>query len=283
MQRKIILYFALLVLVAGSGMAIMVGNPTKETPYERFGFSVEFDYEKWLIRYEIGPDYKINSQRILLKPSLGLFRFVEANAILGMADLNFPSISSVYTDFNGSQELAFGLGLKTHFAYYYPAFGCRRISKQPVRLYAIANWLTTVSSDEVIFGGGVLHYVDSYRFQQFDMSLYGSWQFGRTVPYLGIKWTYLTGRKYRKAYSASSGTPFTKMSGLFNDPGQYPKPILGLDIDIGKGYVLTLEASYWGKSETTIGIGLSQLYYPKKDKDDEDAPALQGVGSTSSY
>ncbi len=267
---KRILLLNLMLALAGPTMALLIGNPTKETPYEKFSLSMEFDYEKWLIRYEVGPNYNLNSQRLIVKPSLGIFRWTEAYGLLGMADLNFPAVSRAYSNFNGSQELAFGLGMKTHFAVWYPAFNCRRISKQPVRLYAVTNWLTTVSNDEVFFGGGVLHYVDSYRFQHVDIGLYGSWQFGRTIPYLGVKWTYLTGRRYRKAYSQNSSEPYAKLTGLYNDPQQYPKPLVGLDIDLGKGYVLSLETSYWGKSETSIGVGLSQVYSPNRNEIEED-------------
>ncbi len=274
MPKKTILALSLFILIAGSAMAIFGGNPTGVTPFEKLGMSAEFDYEKWMIRYDVGPDYRLNSQRLMLKPTLGILRYVEMHGLFGMSDLNIPSVSSAYTDFNGSQELAFGLGLKTHFALFYPAFGCRRISKNPVKLYSGVTWLTTRSSDDVIFGGGVLHYVDSYRFQQFDLGIYGSWQFGKTVPYVGIKWTNIIGRKYRKGYLGSSDEPFTRMSGLFNDPGQYPKPVVGLDIGLGKGYVISLEANYWGKSETSIGIGLSQIYVPKGD-DESDDQAIQ--------
>lgn len=274
-KKNLVVVCLAIILTAGSSMAIFAANPTKVVPYEKFRISAEFNYEKWLMRYDIGPNYNLDSRRMLLKPSLGIFHFVEAYGILGFADLDLPSVSTAYTDFNGSQELCFGLGLKTHYALYYPAIGCRRISKDPIRLYSEVSWLTTKSSDEVIFGGGVLHYVDSYRFQQADIGFYGSWQFGRTIPYLGLKWTYITGHKYRKAYSGTSGIPFTKMDGLFTYPQQYPKPVVGLDITLGKGYVLSLEANYWGKSETSIGIGLSQQYVPEGSYE-EDNQAIEG-------
>ena len=246
---------------------IMVGNPTSETPYNKFGTGVEFDYEKWKIRYE-GPDYRLNSRRVLIKPSLGIFRFTDIYGYFGMADIDMPSHSTAQEDFNGKQELAFGLGVRMHYAVFYPSIGCRWTARYPLRWYVTASWLTTRSSDEVQFGGGLLHFVDSYRYQNFDIGFYGSWRFGRTKPYIGVHWTYITGRKYRKSYSEDSGEPYARLSGFFNDPGQYPKPVIGLDIDIGKGYVLGLETSYWGKSETSIGIGLSQLYAPPRDEDE---------------
>jgi len=261
--RKVFILLAMLLLTS-PGWALMVGNPTRETPYEKFGMAAEYDNEKWMIRYPVGPDYKLNSNRAFLKPSLGFLRFVEGYGYFGFSNLNIPSISSAAEDFNGSSEMAFGLGLKTHYAVFYP--GCRQKRRCPIRCYAIGRWLTTYSSDEVQFGGGFLHFVDSYRFQQFDMGLYGSWYLGRTQPYLGVNWTYITGRKYRKSYSDVSPDPFLTISGYYNDPGQYPKPVIGLDIDLGKGYTLTFETHFWGKSETSIGVGISQLYVPEKDE-----------------
>lgn len=267
-KKVFILMFAAIPVI--SALGIMIGNPAAETPYERFGTSIEFDYEKWAIHYKTGPDYKIDSQRFLIEPSLGVFRYVQLSGLIGMADLNSPSISRVVTDFDGSQELAFGLGIKTHFAIFYPGIGCRSGGCYPIKLFAVANWLTTKSMDHVVFGSGVLNYEDAYRFQQFDIAFYGSHPVGRTIPYLGVKWTYILGRKYRRAYSGESTEPFAKISGMFNDPGQYPKPVIGLDINIGKGYVLTLEGCYFGKSETSIGVGLSQLYVPLRDEDKEE-------------
>ncbi|HHS49687.1 MAG TPA: hypothetical protein ENN07_01040 [candidate division Zixibacteria bacterium] len=270
MKRNLIYAIGICLSFAGSAWAIFVGNPSRETPFEQFGMSAEFNYERWMIRYQVGPNYRINSQRVLLKPTLGVFRYVDAYGYLGWGDVNFPSVRTALTDFDGSPEMAFGLGIRTHFADFYPDFCCKNLTSHPVRIYAVTHWLTTQSSDKVVLSGGVQHYEDRYRFQQWDIGLYGNWQFGRTIPYLGIKWTYLYGRKYRKAFSGESGEPYARLTGLYNDPGQYPKPILGLDIDLGKGYVLSLETSYWGKDETSIGIGLSQLYRPRRLENEEE-------------
>ena len=247
--------------------AIMVANPADETPFERFGTSLEVDFEKWKLRYNVGPDYEVTSQRGLIKPSLGIFRYVEGYGLIGFADLNIPSGSRAISDFNGSKEMAFGLGVKTHFAVYYPDLSCKNDYSHPIKLCADATWLTTKSLAVVDYATGLLRYEDSYRFQQFDLNLYGSWELGRTVPYLGVKWVYMVGRKYRRAYQTGSETPFQVISGYFNYPGEIPKPVIGLDIGLGKGYYLSFEATYMGKSETSIGIGLSQLYVPNREED----------------
>lgn len=269
MHSKYIFYFFLLI-TSFSAFGLMIGAPTKETPFEKFGTSVEFDYDRWKIRYDVGPNYKLSSYRGLIKPSLGIVRFVEGFGYIGTADFNIPSVSPAVTDFNGSQEMAFGLGIKTHYAVFYPGVRCDGCPGKPIRWYATASWLTTKSYDKVEFGGGFLHFEDSYRFQQVNLGIYGSWELGRTKPYIGAQWTYITGRKYRKSYSQASPTPFLRVSGLYTDPTQYPKPVLGIDIDLGKGYTLSFETFYFGKDETSIGVSLSQLYQRVIDDFDED-------------
>lgn len=242
--------------------AIMVANPTSETPHERFGMAVEYTFEKWKIRYP-GTDFKITSQRILAKPSLGILKFLDLYGYIGVTDMNIPQ-----SDFNGGGEMAFGLGTRLHYAVFYPNLGCQTCY-YPIRWYAAATWLTTKTSGTIPFGTTRHTNVD-YRFQNIDLSLYGSWEFGRIKPYVGVHWTYITGRKYID-YFSSNPEPYASTTQLFTDPGQYPKPLLGLDIDVGKGYVISLEATYLGKDETSISAGISQLYDPNREEEDDTA------------
>jgi len=264
MIKKAILIAILSVFTAAPLSAIMVANPTSETPHERFGMSVEYTYEKWKIRYP-GTDYKITSQRIFAKPSLGILRYLDLYGYLGVADINIPQ-----DDYNGSGEMAFGLGTRLHYAVFYPNLGCNTCYF-PIRWYATASWLSTKTSGNIPIGTTRRTDVD-YRFQNIDLGLYGSWEFGRVKPYLGVHWTYITGRKYIEYYSTNP-EPYASLTELFTDSGQYPKPLLGLDIDLGKGYVLSVESSYLGKSETSVSIGLSQLYVPNRDEKDPDQAA----------
>jgi len=261
MAKKIILIAFFAMAIAMPLMAIMVANPTSETPYERFGVSTEYTYERWKIRYP-GTDYKITSQRLLAKPSLGVLRYLDLYGYLGVADMNIPQ-----DNYNGGGEMAFGLGTRLHYAIFYPNLGCKTCYF-PIRWYAAASWLTTKTSGTLEFGT-TRHTVVDYRFQNIDIAMYGSWEFGRLKPYIGAHWTYIVGRKYIEYYSSGT-SPYATYTQLFNDPGQYPKPMLGLDIDLGKGYVLSFESSYLGKSETSISVGLSQLYVPKRDDDDSE-------------
>ncbi len=260
-MRRLTIILIVAVAAATPLLGIMVANPTPETAFERFGTSVEYTYEKWKIRYP-GTDYKLSAQRVFIKPSLGVMKFVDMFGYIGFSDLDIPQ-----DDFSGSSEMAFGLGLRMHYAIFYPAVGCRS-TNYPIRWYASASWITTKSEDNIPMGA-THHTIASFRFQNFDLALYGSWQFGRVRPYTGVHWTYITGRKNVEYYSSSS-TPYATATGLYTDPGQYPRPLIGLDIDLGKGYVLSLESSYLGKSETSISVGLSQLYVSKKEQDGKE-------------
>lgn len=261
MGKKIILIVLTAMIFVTPLMAIMVANPTSETPYERFGVAAEYTYEKWKIRYP-GTDFDISSQRILAKPSLGVLKYLDLYGYLGVTDMNIPQ-----SGFNGSGEMAFGLGSRLHYAIFYPNLGCKTCY-YPIRWYAAVTWLTTKTYGTIPFGTTRRTEV-TYRFQNIDLSLYGSWEFGRIKPYVGVHWTYITGRKYVDYYS-SGAEPYASLSQLFTDPGQYPKPLLGLDIDVGKGYVISLETTYFGKDETSISVGISQLYAPNRDEEEND-------------
>jgi hypothetical protein len=261
MRNRLILIFATAAVLTAPLMAIMVANPTGETPYERFGMAAEYTYEKWKIRYP-NSDFKLDSQRLLAKPSLGVLRYLDLYGYIGVTDMNIAQ-----SNFDGSGEMAFGLGSRLHYAVFYPNLGCNTCY-YPIRWYAAATWLTTKTSGSIPFGTTRRSEV-TYRFQTIDLSLYGSWEFGRIKPYVGVHWTYIAGRKYIDYYSTNP-QPYASVTSLFSDPSQYPKPLLGLDIDVGKGYVISLEATYFGKDETSISVGISQLYAPKREEDGKD-------------
>jgi len=266
MRDRIIFIIATVAILAAPAMAIMVANPTSETPYERFGMAVEYTNEKWKVRYP-SADLRLTSQRILAKPSLGVLRYLDLYGYLGATDMNIPQ-----SDFNGSGEIAFGLGSRLHYAVFYPNLGCNTCSF-PIRWYAAATWLTTKTSGTRPIGASGWQDI-TYRFQTIDLSLYGSWEFRRIKPYIGVHWTYILGRRYIDYYNSTNPDPYASGTNLFSDPSQYPKPLLGLDIDVGKGYVISLEATYFGKDETSISVGISQLYVSKRDEDDQ-GPAME--------
>jgi|GEM_PF-1916154 len=262
------------IAIATPAWGLMVANPTPQTPYEQFGVSIELDFMKWKMRDmdETGSDYKFTSQRGLVKPSLGVFRFVDIYGYIGFSDLNLAlhDVDTFLSDLNGSKEMAFGLGTRIHFAVFYPSLGCKWGGCYPIKWYADLSWLTYASNGEVYDDQDDESDVFDIRFQDFRYGLYGDWQFGRTRPYIGIVWTYMIGHFYWTPESALEEGVFAQQDGLITYPESLPKPVIGLDIDLGKAYYLSLEMSYWGKDETSIGIGLSRLYFPPKSEDEKE-------------
>jgi len=268
----------ILLLMAIPAFGLMIGNPNPETPYEKFGGAVEYDFNSWKLKYDSEPDYKYTSSGMFFKPSLGLFEYFDIYGYLGFSDINtqYHEIDSFLSNFDGSQEIAFGVGARLYYAVFFPIIGCKDCTR-PLRCFVDASWVTIRSDGELFDLLENESYSLQSRTQLFNYGLYASMEWGKTRPYAGLSWTYMIGHLYWEPYSAFTSGVFAQNDGLYTYPQRYPKPVIGLDIHLGKGYVLSLETSYWGKSETSFGIGISQLYEPERTEENEEE-SLQKPG-----
>jgi len=261
-MKKLILLTVCLGIFAQYAFAIMAANPTAVSPYKTLRISAEYCSDRRKITYKSGPDFKINSYRLFIKPAytISYFPRIEAYGLVGMADVNVPAISYSST-FDGSNELAWGVGAKADLT----GFDWGAVN---FNFYSDLKFIGTRSFGNATRGSSVYEKT-KYKWNEYSVNAYCvvSWdQWKQVYPYIGVEWNYLDGNYNTSTYRYYGGY-FGDTKGYFNDPMQWPKPVIGVDVKLPKGFVLSFETDIWFSSDgTKFCVGLSQV--SQKEEDD---------------
>lgn len=197
---------------------------------------------------------KIHSNRFLTRLSYGLTYYLEIYPLIGGADLNFPSGNEYVSYYNGSWELAIGGGMKIHYLDWIIPASTPQFLRSYVNLFYF-----TYESRDTISEGTLRHWKVKYHMREFGLGIYWSYQWKALNFSFGGEYTYINGRVWWEAYTASWARIF-KSSSFFNDPSQYPRPIIGLDIIMPFNLVLSIETRAWyNKERTSVSIFITQL------------------------
>ncbi|MBN2541617.1 hypothetical protein JXI42_02020 [bacterium] len=258
MRIRVCIIFLIILLFGSHIYAYSLANPTPSLLKGALRFSGEYTFAKRMIKGDGGPDFKIKSNRVLVKPSYCPYTGWELFGLLGSADLNFTSPDPITLEnYNGSWELALGFGTKVH----YYDFAVESTGEYIVRCYATALFFTHMSKGEVKEGRYWLWKSD-YRWQEYMIGAYCSMQYKQIIPYVGLEWFYINGRvdrgAFRKEDLSSEYTKFFDQTAYFADPTQWPKPVIGMDLMLPAKIILSFELIPWNKDQTTLTFGISQ-------------------------
>ena len=226
-----------------------IGGPSIGAKKYRFISSIIYTRDARDIR-----GLRINSNRVLWRLNMGLPYFIELYGMIGGSDINFPSTDPLYVSgYNGSWEMAYGGGIRVH----YLDWLIPRLTPQVVSSY-VNLFVFTNSSVDTIAEAGIRNWKVKYRMREYGISAYWSYQWRSFMFYSGAEWTYTEGRVYWEAYTPSYERLYASSS-YFNDPGNPPRPIFGVDLILPKNLYLTFELRPWiNKENTTFSISFSQ-------------------------
>jgi hypothetical protein len=239
-MKRLLLTFAIVAVLSCELYALMLANPVGAAEYKKLRLSLEYSHDTRKIGYDSGRDFKIESNRIFVKPSysVNLFPLIETYALIGFGDINMPSYGYI-SSYNGSYELSFGMGVKGDIT------GLYLDSNEDfwINFYGDLRFLTMNSIGAVDIGE-VMQWKAKYRWNEYNVGAYASLDYSAwtaVTPYLGVTWMYIDGTVDRTAYRFErDGTPvkFASSKAFFNDPAQWPKPVIGVDFHLPKGYIL---------------------------------------------
>ena len=134
----------------------------------------------------------------------------------------------------------------------------------------------TTKSDGVVEQGQNLEWETKYRWNEYPVSIYATFDIQNTAfgsptawaqfkPYVGIEWLYIDAVVRRKVFlTTETDTSWTRQElssdkTFFNDPFQWPKPVVGFDIKLPNGYTLSTELIFWLKQGSCIRVGVNQM------------------------
>ncbi len=257
----------ILIAICGNLFALMVANPIENTPLGSFRISGEYTYERRFIDYAGSNDLRMSSDRIIVKPAFSVIRSdamdIDAYGLLGSANIKLPA-KSYATAYNGTAEIALGGGLKADLN----SVDLDSYGSYKLHFYADVRYLRTKSFGDVNYGT-TMRWHSEYLWNEYNMAAFAALEYvdwKGFVPYLGVQWMYIDGVTKRTAYISRTDSEgavyeasYPVRSEFFNDPGQWPKPVLGVDLKLKKGIVISLETVFWGKKGTSLSIGASQI------------------------
>ncbi len=269
MDMKFKAAIATVLVISGNLFALMVANPVENTPLGTFRISGEYTHEMRYIDYSGSNDLKMESERLMLKPQFSVIRStytdIDAYGLIGTADVNLPA-KSYASAYNGSAEPAFGIGFKADMN----GVDLDSYGEYRLHFYMDARYLRTLSYGDINYGS-ITRWHTKYLWNEYNIAAIAAFEYvdwKGFVPYLGVQWMYIDGKTYRTAYiyrTDSQGqqyeTSFPVQSEFFNDPGQWPKPVIGVDFKLKKGFVLSFETIFWGRKGTSLSVGISQIPY----------------------
>jgi opacity protein-like surface antigen len=109
MKKHFLLAAVVLALVGSAALAVSpLGPPTAGLNQGQFGLAVEYDYSKADLTVEGETLKNVKTNTFLLKPAYGIMDIWEAYVSIGISKTQI-------TDFDGSNEFAWGLGTKYTF------------------------------------------------------------------------------------------------------------------------------------------------------------------------
>jgi len=272
-MKRLYAILTLATLLSSNLWALMLANPIPAAPYKTLRLSIEYSHDTRKIGYPKGRDFKIESNRVFVKPSYSVISYplIEMYALLGFGDINMPSYSYI-SSYNGSWELAGGVGAKGDIAGIY----LDPNNDYWVNFYADARFLTMVSRGSVDIGS-TMRWDAKYRWNEYNVGAYAALDYTgwpQVKPYLGVTWLYIDGTVDRSAFrydEAGDPVQFAQSKGFFNDPAQWPKPVIGMDLKLPKSYILSLEMVFWLKEGTCLSVGISQQKQKEADDPAKDA------------
>ncbi|MBN1756368.1 hypothetical protein JW877_09175 [bacterium] len=258
MWRLILVFSILVSLGVSSTWGYSLANPSPSMLGGKLRISADYTIARRVITSDSGPDFKVVSNRLLLKPSYSPLSGWELFGLLGSADLNFKSPDPIYLDnYDGTWELAFGFGSKIQ--YYNVALDANE--EFIIRFYATGLFFSHFSRGE-IDEASIWLWKSNYRWQEYMIGAYWSMQYNRLIPYLGLEWYYINGRVDRGAYrmdnTSQKYNKFFDQTAYFADPTQFPKPVIGIDYMLPAKIILSLEIVPWVRDQTTVTVGISQ-------------------------
>jgi hypothetical protein len=227
-----------------------VGNPAALVGQENYGFTMEVENQK----KEIEQD-PVESRRYLGKAIWGAADWLDLYVKLGVSDLK------VYPDdgptFRGSESMTYGGGgrvslLETespHTLLFFDVQGLSYRSDGEVMVPQL------VDSDDYVD-----RYVNEYRWNELQFSLFTVWQREIWQPYVGFCLTNAWGRVERGVYRiGDEGEHF--LTSDSNEFSEFPMTelILGSDFQLGGTGRLCGELRF-GNDKVSFMVGLSELY-----------------------
>jgi len=186
-----------------------------------------------------------HSQRLMLTGRYGLTSFLDAQAKIGAADLNFDEFSNGFSTFASDPSFAWGAGIVAGIPF-----------NEKLQINASINYLGFGAEGDVTRSGRAIS--NKYLWQEIRPAVTVGYRIADMTPYVGASKTYLTGnRDFTVSYN---GSVLEAASGseTYADGEQPVCPLAGLEWHLPDGYSFTAEAASGENGNWNLSIGLSQ-------------------------
>lgn len=232
------------------GIAQTLGNVIGTEGQRTYRIAAEYNYIGRIIDESgevSGEKFETTSNRFFIKGSYGLSYFASLFLKLGAANLEVPSKSAGFNDFNGDTHFAYGGGIKL----------------RPLRLNMIKSQFFIIGQAVAFTSEGSVkdsrfHISNKYEWREYQTALAFAAQIKEVDLYIGLEKTWFDGKHEWTQYWLSSNQFVDRGSQDFSDDQQSLRPVIGFDFQLPQGYTLSLEAGGIGEDELTLMLGFSQ-------------------------
>lgn len=185
-----------------------------------------------------------DSKRLFLTGRYGIQDFLDGQAKIGAADLNFDDFENGFSPFSSSPSLAWGAGLRLGFSF-----------TERFELNANLSYVGFSAEGEVTRTGRSIS--SKYLWQEVTPAVTIGYRVSEVTPYVGVTKVYLLGRRdYDVTYNGDL-LELASGSESFSDGEQPISPLVGLEWHLPDGYSITGEAAS-GDGDWSVSVGLSQ-------------------------
>ncbi len=267
---------AIAFLISGGAVAEagILGNPSGTIGRGNAALGLEYDYRRGVTDNEsmVGSDasgeLEFRSNRYLARASLGAFDWLDLYFRIGAADIGFPADSAGDPDFNGTTRFAIGGGFTLRL---YERESAEGLS---ARVLVVGQGLRFNSQGNARVPGPpdadwYTSFRNEYTWNEMDVGLLLAFTTPsldsrgnvRLTPYVGIEKSFIDGENDRTQFLNAAGQRQIIGSDEvdFADDGMPLRPVLGMEVNMPRKYVLSFEVTIIDSKEFSFGVGISQV------------------------